>query len=60
MVVEWILSLAGEALRAGAPVKDREVFTLANGKLRYDAYALPLGEEAGGVDHVLCYVHQDQ
>ena len=58
MMIEWILSLAGDALRERRPVKDAEIFELASGQVHYGAYALPLGESSSVADAVLCHVHR--
>jgi hypothetical protein len=52
-MIEWILSLAGEAASTGEAIEDTEEFRSPEGAARYRAILLPLGSEAGGVDRVL-------
>jgi hypothetical protein len=56
MITEWILATGGEAVRAGAPVQDTEVFPTPDGTHAYKIVALPLSENQTRVDHVLCHL----
>lgn len=56
MITEWILATGGEAVRAGAPVQDTEVFPTPEGTHAYKIVALPLSENQTRVDHVLCHL----
>jgi len=54
MITEWMLTIGGEAARAGQPVQDSETFRTPEGTHAYKIVALPLGEQPTRVDHVLC------
>jgi hypothetical protein len=56
MMTEWILSIGGEAARAGKPVQDTEVFPTPDGTHAYKIVALPLSDHQTRVDHVLCHL----
>ncbi len=58
MMLQWLLSLAGEAVYNRGPVEDSEAFPAAKQSIGYRAIALPMGESQGAVDHVLCHVRQ--
>jgi hypothetical protein len=56
MITEWILAIGGEAVRAGTPVQDTEVFPSPDGTFAYKIVALPLSDQQTRVDHVLCHL----
>jgi hypothetical protein len=56
MMLQWLISLAGEALRNESPVEDTEAFPSARKSIRYHAIALPLNEDERRNNHVLCHV----
>ncbi len=58
MMLQWLLSLAGEVVRNRQPVEDTESFPSAQRSIGYRAIALPLSENRAAVDHVLCHVRQ--
>jgi hypothetical protein len=58
MMLQWLLSLAGEVVRNCRPVEDTESFPSAQRSIGYRAIALPLSENNAAVDHVLCHVRQ--
>jgi hypothetical protein len=56
MITEWILAIGGEAVRAGTPVQDTEVFPSPDGTFAYKIVALPLSDQQTRVEHVLCHL----
>ncbi len=58
MMLQWLLSLAGEAVRHRRPVEDTEFFPSAKRSVGYRAVALPLSEDQTAIDHVLCHVRK--
>jgi len=56
MMLQWLLSLAGDAVRHRRPVEDTESFPSARRSIGYRAVALPLSENRSAIDHVLCHV----
>ncbi len=56
MITEWMLTIGGEAARAGLPVQDSETFRTPEGTHAYKIVALPLGDQQTRVDHVLCHL----
>ncbi len=58
LMLQWILSLAGEAAKEKRPVEDIEAFPARDRSVRYRAFALPLSEDQSDIDHVLCHVYQ--
>jgi hypothetical protein len=56
MMLQWLVSLAGDALRNNSPVQDTEAFPSARESVRYHAIALPLNEDERRNNHVLCHV----
>ena len=58
MMLQWLVSLAGDAVRNQRPVEDTESFPSARRAIAYRAVALPLGATRSGIDHVLCHVRQ--
>jgi hypothetical protein len=58
MMLQWLLSLAGDAVRHRRPVEDTESFPSAHRSIGYRAIALPLSENRSVIDHVLCHVRQ--
>ncbi|MFQ6017681.1 MAG: PAS domain-containing protein [Kiloniellaceae bacterium] len=58
MMLQWLVSLAGEALRDETPMEDTEAFPALDRSVRYRAVALPLSEDQTRIDHVLCHVYR--
>ncbi len=58
LMLQWILSLAGEAAKEKRPVEDIEAFPARDRSVRYRAFALPLSDDQSDIDHVLCHVYQ--
>ncbi len=56
MMLQWLLSLAGDAVRYRRPVEDTESFPSARHSIGYRAVALPLSANRSAIDHVLCHV----
>ena len=56
MMLQWLLSLAGDAVRHRRPVEDTEAFPSARCSIGYRAVALPLSANRSAIDHVLCHV----
>ncbi len=56
MMLQWLLSLAGDAVRHRRPVEDTESFPSARHSIGYRAVALPLSANRSAIDHVLCHV----
>lgn len=56
MMLQWLLSLAGDAVRHRRPVEDTEAFPSARRSIGYRAVALPLSANRSAIDHVLCHV----
>ena len=56
MMLQWLLSLAGDAVRHRRPVEDTESFPSARHSIGYRAVALPLSANRSSIDHVLCHV----
>lgn len=59
LMLQWVLSLAGEAAKEKRPVEDIEAFPTQERSVRYRAFALPLSEDQSDINHVLCHVCQD-
>jgi hypothetical protein len=56
MMLQWLLSLASDAVRNRQPVEDADTFPAAQHSVRYSAVALPLSDNQSVIDHVLCHV----
>ncbi len=56
MMLQWLLSLAGDAVRHRRPVEDTESFPSVRHSIGYRAVALPLSANRSAIDHVLCHV----
>ncbi len=56
MMLQWLLSLAGDAVRHRRPVEDTESFPSVRQSIGYRAVALPLSANRSVIDHVLCHV----
>ncbi len=56
MMLQWLLSLAGDAVRHRRPVEDTESFPSARHSIGYRAVALPLSANRSAIDRVLCHV----
>ena len=58
MMLQWLVSLAEDAVRNQRPVEDLESFPSAERAIGYRAVALPLSDDHSEIDHVLCHVKQ--
>jgi len=58
MMLQWLLTLAGDAAKDGRPMQDTEAFPSRNQSIRYGAFALPFSEDQSQIDHVLCHVYR--
>ncbi len=58
MMLQWLVSLAEDAVRNQRPVEDVESFPSAQRAIGYRAVALPLSDTRSEIDHVLCHVKQ--
>ncbi len=58
MMLQWLVSLAEDAVRNQRPVEDVESFPSAQRAIGYSAVALPLSDNRSEIDHVLCHVEQ--
>ena len=58
MMLQWLVSLAEDALRNQRPVEDVESFPSTQWAIGYRAVALPLSDNGSEIDHVLCHVKQ--
>jgi len=58
MMLQWLLSLAGDAARDRRSMQDTEAFPAHDKSIRYGAYALPFSEDQRQIDHVLCHVYR--
>lgn len=58
MMLQWLLTLAGDAARDRRPMQDTEAFPSRNKSVRYGAFALPFSDDQTRIDHVLCHVYQ--
>ena len=56
MMLQWLVSLAEDAVRNQRPVEDVEFFPSALRAIGYRAVALPLSDNRSEIDHVLCHV----
>ncbi len=56
MMLQWLVSLAEDAVRDQRPVEDLESFPSAQRAIGYRAVALPLSAGQSEIDHVLCHV----
>ncbi len=56
MMLQWLVSLAEDAVRNQRPVEDLESFPSARRAIGYRAVALPLSDDHSEIDHVLCHV----
>jgi hypothetical protein len=56
MMLQWLVSLAEDAVHNQRPVEDLESFPSAQKAIGYRALALPLSAGHSDVDHVLCHV----
>ena len=59
LMLQWLVSLAGEVVREGRPMSDDDMFPSRRGSVRYVAVALPFSEDQSFVDHVLCNISPD-
>ncbi len=60
MVIEWILARGRQSARRGLPIEEEQRFPVSRGSARYRLIMLPLGNEAGRSNHVLCRVFPTQ
>ncbi len=58
MMLQWLLTLAGDAARDRRPMQDTEEFPSRNQSIRYGAFALPFSDDQSQIDHVLCHVYR--
>ena len=58
MMLQWLLTLAGDAARDRRPMQDTEAFPSRNQSVQYGAFALPFSEDQSEIDHVLCHVYR--
>jgi hypothetical protein len=58
MMLQWLVSLAEDAVRNRRPVEDVESFPSTQRAIGYRAVALPLSDNDSEIDHVLCHVKQ--
>ncbi len=56
LMLQWLVSLAGDAVRNRRPIEDTEAFPSARKAIGYRAIALPLSDSRSEIDHVLCHV----
>ena len=56
MMLQWLVSLAEDAVRNQRPVEDLESFPSAQRAIGYRAVAVPLSDDRSEIDHVLCHV----
>jgi hypothetical protein len=56
MMLQWLVSLAEDAVRNQRPVEELESFPSARRAIGYRAVALPLSDDHSEIDHVLCHV----
>lgn len=56
MMLQWLVSLAEDAVRNQRPVEELESFPSAERAIGYRAVALPLSNDHSEIDHVLCHV----
>ena len=56
LMLQWLVSLAEDAVRNQRPVEDLETFPSAQKAIGYRAVALPLSAGQSEIDHVLCHV----
>jgi hypothetical protein len=56
LMLQWLVSLAEDAVRNRRPVEDTEAFPSAQQAIGYRAIALPLSDNRSEIDHVLCHV----
>lgn len=56
MMLQWLVSLAEDAVRNRRPVEEVESFPSAERAIAYRAVALPLSDNRSEIDHVLCHV----
>ncbi len=58
MMLQWLLTLAGDAAQERRPTQDIEAFPSRNESIRYGAFALPFSDDQTRIDHVLCHVYR--
>ena len=56
LMLQWLVSLAEDAVRNQRPIEDTEAFPSAQKAIVYRAIALPLSDNRSEIDHVLCHV----
>ncbi len=56
LMLQWLVSLAEDAVRNQRPIEDTEAFPSVQKAIGYRAIALPLGDSRLEIDHVLCHV----
>ncbi len=56
LMLQWLVSLAEDAVRNQRPIEDTEAFPSTQKAIVYRAIALPLSDNRSEIDHVLCHV----
>jgi hypothetical protein len=56
LMLQWLVSLAEDAVRNQRPIEETEAFPSAQKAIVYRAIALPLSDNRAEIDHVLCHV----
>jgi len=56
LMLQWLLSLAGEVTKTRRPMGDTESFPSLRKSVGYRAFALPLSDDQKEIDHILCHV----
>jgi len=56
MLLQWLLSLAGEVIKTKRPMGDTESFPSLRKSVLYRAFALPLSDDQKEIGHILCHV----
>jgi hypothetical protein len=56
LLLQWLLSLAGEVTETQRPMGDTESFPSLRKSVVYRAFALPLSDDQKEVNHILCHV----
>jgi len=59
LMLQWLLSLAGEVTKTKRPMGDTESFPSLRRSVSYRAFALPLSDDQKEIDHILCHVCLD-
>ncbi len=58
-MIEWIVNLSTDVAERARPLWDEQIFSSAAGvTLSCEVIAMPLGEDGGTVDHILCHLRR--